>query len=135
MAGTQFDHQLVASSREEFIKAFYEVSGRTDIEFGKLIWISNYVPNVRMTNSFGKGKVFLAGGKSFRYFSFLVAEHRKMRAIPIRRMQVSRLELSLFRLSVLIWWTGQGLNTSVNDSHNLGAVIPRRIYSEVLMHI
>ncbi len=32
----------MTSSREEFIKSFYEVSGRTDIEFGDLIYLRPY---------------------------------------------------------------------------------------------
>ncbi len=40
--GRELDAAKMASGREEFIKVFYETSGRTDIEFGDLIWISNF---------------------------------------------------------------------------------------------
>ncbi|KAG7445126.1 uncharacterized protein BT62DRAFT_951494 [Guyanagaster necrorhizus] len=59
--GRDLDFEKMASSREEFIKGFYETSGRTDIEFGDLIWISNFQPNVRMVNDYGSGRAFVAG--------------------------------------------------------------------------
>lgn len=39
IGGSQIDHPKTASSREELMKTFYEVSGRTDIEFGELLWM------------------------------------------------------------------------------------------------
>ena len=62
IAGSQFDPAKVASSREEIINAFYEASGWTDVEFGDVIYISNYTPNIRMVDCFGIGRVFVAGG-------------------------------------------------------------------------
>ncbi|KAK0202449.1 FAD binding domain-containing protein [Desarmillaria ectypa] len=59
--GRDLDTDKMASGREEFIKAFYQISGRTDIEFGDLIWISNFQPNVRMVNSYGSGRAFVTG--------------------------------------------------------------------------
>lgn len=59
--GRELDADKMASGREEFIKVFYETSGRTDVEFGDLIWISNFQPNVRMVNSYGSGRAFLTG--------------------------------------------------------------------------
>ncbi|KAG7445101.1 uncharacterized protein BT62DRAFT_920845 [Guyanagaster necrorhizus] len=59
--GCDLDAAKATSSREEFIKAFYGISGRTDIEFGDLIWASTFQPNVRMVNSFGSGRAFVAG--------------------------------------------------------------------------
>ncbi|KAK0202471.1 FAD binding domain-containing protein [Desarmillaria ectypa] len=59
--GRDLDADKMASSREEFVKAFYEITGRTDIEFGDVIWLSNFQPNVRMVNSYGSGRAFLAG--------------------------------------------------------------------------
>ncbi|KAK0214890.1 FAD binding domain-containing protein [Armillaria fumosa] len=52
---------LAVSSKEEFIKLFYDITGRTDVEFGDLIWASTFQPNVRIVNSFGSGRVFVAG--------------------------------------------------------------------------
>lgn len=62
MAAGQIDHAKVASNREEYIQAFYETTGRTDIEFGDLIWISDFRPNIRMVDRFGTGRVFVGGG-------------------------------------------------------------------------
>lgn len=66
-AGREVDHATVASSREELLKAFYEITDRTDVKFGDLVWVSNYCPNIRMVETFGKGRIFLAGGSSLLY--------------------------------------------------------------------
>ncbi|PBK76206.1 monooxygenase [Armillaria solidipes] len=62
--GVEADRDLMTSSREEFIKSFYEVSGRTDIEFGDLIYLRPYRPNIRMVDKFGSGRVYVAGDAS-----------------------------------------------------------------------
>lgn len=59
--GRELDAAKMSSGREEFIKVFYETSGRTDIEFGDLIWISHFHPNVRMVDSYGSGRIFVTG--------------------------------------------------------------------------
>ncbi|KAK0214928.1 FAD binding domain-containing protein [Armillaria fumosa] len=67
--GHQMDTTTVASGREAFIKEFYAISGRTDIEFGELVWISNFrgvylagnMPNIRMVDKYGSGRAFVAG--------------------------------------------------------------------------
>ncbi|KAK0501681.1 FAD binding domain-containing protein [Armillaria luteobubalina] len=71
ISGHQLDTTAVASGREAFIKEFYAISGRTDIEFGELVWISNfrggwithvsYRPNIRMVDKYGSGRAFVAG--------------------------------------------------------------------------
>ncbi|KAH8831506.1 monooxygenase [Flagelloscypha sp. PMI_526] len=48
-------------SRDQFVAAFQEVSGRTDIEFGKLYSSSLFSPNIRMVGQFSQGRCFLAG--------------------------------------------------------------------------
>ncbi|KAF9068406.1 FAD binding domain-containing protein [Rhodocollybia butyracea] len=58
------DVDKLASSREELIKLFYEVTGRTDIQFGELVGMGVWRPNIRMVNEFGKGRVFVAGDAS-----------------------------------------------------------------------
>ncbi|KAK0239289.1 FAD binding domain-containing protein [Armillaria nabsnona] len=60
VTGHQLDATTVASRREAFIKEFYAISGRTDIEFGELVWISN-LPNIRMVDKYGSGRAFVAG--------------------------------------------------------------------------
>ncbi|KAK0463588.1 FAD binding domain-containing protein [Desarmillaria tabescens] len=62
--GVEADPDLMVSSREEFIKSFYEISGRTDIDFGELIYLRPYRPNVRMVDKFGYGRVYVAGDAS-----------------------------------------------------------------------
>ncbi|KAK0489305.1 FAD binding domain-containing protein [Armillaria novae-zelandiae] len=59
--GRELDADKMASGREEFIRTFYEISERTDVEFGDLIWISNFQPNVRMVDSYGSGRAFVTG--------------------------------------------------------------------------
>ncbi|KAK0501643.1 FAD binding domain-containing protein [Armillaria luteobubalina] len=59
--GRDLEATKAASSEEEFIKVFYDITGRTDVEFGDLIWASTFQPNIRMVNSFGSGRVFVAG--------------------------------------------------------------------------
>ncbi|SJL13737.1 uncharacterized protein ARMOST_17185 [Armillaria ostoyae] len=77
-SGPQLDATAVTSGRDAFIKEFYAISGRTDIEFGELVWISNfrgvffrreyvrityvsYRPNIRMVDKYGSGRAFVAG--------------------------------------------------------------------------
>ena len=62
IASPRFTHAKVVPSREDVVKAFHEISGWTDVEFGDLTWISNYRPNIRMVDCFGIGRVFVAGG-------------------------------------------------------------------------
>ncbi|KAF9259569.1 hypothetical protein L218DRAFT_1003646 [Marasmius fiardii PR-910] len=61
IAGKDVDTAKVSSSTEEFTKAFHDISGRSDIEFGELIWIGVWRLNVRMVQKFREGRVFLAG--------------------------------------------------------------------------
>ncbi|KAJ3881576.1 FAD binding domain-containing protein [Lentinula edodes] len=61
--GDKEKHDMVkiSSSREEMINAFRGITGRTDVEFGELVWIGLWRPNIRMVNSFGKGRAFVVG--------------------------------------------------------------------------
>ncbi len=47
VAGKDVDTALSGSSREGFIKTFEKITGRTDIEFGELIWLSVYTSIAR----------------------------------------------------------------------------------------
>jgi hypothetical protein len=42
LAGPDVDCDKVSTDREEFVKAFYSISGRTDVLFGDLVWMSKY---------------------------------------------------------------------------------------------
>ncbi|TRM66351.1 FAD binding domain-containing protein [Schizophyllum amplum] len=61
LMGGGLDYEKIASSADEFVKVFYEISGRTDIQFGEAVWLSVFKPNIRMVQQFGVGRVFLAG--------------------------------------------------------------------------
>ncbi|KAJ3881577.1 monooxygenase [Lentinula edodes] len=51
------DIDKISSSRQEMVKAFHELTGRRDIEFGQ--------PNIRMVDRFGEGRVFLVGDAAY----------------------------------------------------------------------
>ncbi|KAL0953974.1 hypothetical protein HGRIS_005133 [Hohenbuehelia grisea] len=60
-SGPQFDHNALSSSREALLKAFAQISGRNDIPWGNISWVSHYRPNIRMVDRFSSGRVFVAG--------------------------------------------------------------------------
>ncbi|KAL0571823.1 hypothetical protein V5O48_010136 [Marasmius crinis-equi] len=64
IGGANVDVNQVLSSKETFVKAFQDITGRTDIEFGELIWMGPWKLNIRMTDKLGEGRVFIAGGKN-----------------------------------------------------------------------
>ncbi|KIY53598.1 hypothetical protein FISHEDRAFT_33020 [Fistulina hepatica ATCC 64428] len=51
----------VLTGRDKVIDAFYEITGRRDVEFGELVCLSKYQPNMRMVNDFRMNRVFVAG--------------------------------------------------------------------------
>ncbi|KAJ3717757.1 FAD binding domain-containing protein [Lentinula raphanica] len=61
LVGADLDSVKISSSREEFIKAFHEITGRRDVVFGELVWIGLWRPNIRMVDRFSKDRVFVAG--------------------------------------------------------------------------
>ncbi|OCH86249.1 monooxygenase [Obba rivulosa] len=80
------DIAKITEDPEELAAYIRANTGRDDIEVGKIKWISQYRPNVRMVNKFGEGRVFVAGD----------AAHVHSPA------------------------GGQGMNSSIQDSFNLG---------------
>ncbi|KAJ7080586.1 FAD binding domain-containing protein [Mycena belliarum] len=48
-------------TRTEFIKEFHAVTGRRDVRFGQMTWLSSFKPSMRMVDQFGRGRVFVAG--------------------------------------------------------------------------
>ncbi|KAF9259568.1 hypothetical protein L218DRAFT_908049 [Marasmius fiardii PR-910] len=86
IGGKDLDTAKISSSKEDFVKAFHEVTGCTDVEFGDLIWMGVWRMNVRMVQKFRVGRVFVAGD----------AAHAHSPS------------------------GGQGMNSSVQDSINLG---------------
>ncbi|KAJ3923577.1 FAD binding domain-containing protein [Lentinula edodes] len=61
IAGNEIDHAKTVSGRDELVKTITSITDRNDIEFGDLVWMSRYRPNIRMVNKFGEGRVFVAG--------------------------------------------------------------------------
>ncbi|KAJ3993039.1 FAD binding domain-containing protein [Lentinula boryana] len=61
LGNKDLDLVKISSSREEMIKAFHEITGKRDIEFGELVWMGLWKPNIRMVDSFGNGRVFVVG--------------------------------------------------------------------------
>ncbi|KAJ3776349.1 FAD binding domain-containing protein [Lentinula raphanica] len=61
MGNENLDMVKISSNREEMIKAFHEITGRRDIEFGELVWMGLWRPNIRMVDTFGKERVFIVG--------------------------------------------------------------------------
>ncbi|PPQ97699.1 hypothetical protein CVT26_001882 [Gymnopilus dilepis] len=59
--GVNVDHKKVAASREALIEDFYELTGRREVKFGNLLWISSYTPNIRTVEQFSVGRCFVAG--------------------------------------------------------------------------
>ncbi|PSR72697.1 hypothetical protein PHLCEN_2v11392 [Hermanssonia centrifuga] len=48
-------------SHDALVTYLKETTNRTDIEFGKTTWLSEYRPNIRMVNKFGEGRVYVVG--------------------------------------------------------------------------
>ena len=42
VGGPDIDFEKTASSGEEFVKVFYEISGKTDIQFGETLALSTF---------------------------------------------------------------------------------------------
>ncbi|KAE9394013.1 hypothetical protein BT96DRAFT_1022749 [Gymnopus androsaceus JB14] len=59
--GSDLDLVKATSNREELIEVIHDIMGRKDIEFGELVWMSIWRPNIRMVDNFGKDRVFIAG--------------------------------------------------------------------------
>ncbi|KIY49832.1 FAD/NAD(P)-binding domain-containing protein [Fistulina hepatica ATCC 64428] len=100
-----FDHEkIISGGREEFIEFFYRVTGRYDIQFGELLWVSKYRPNIRMVDTFQKGRVFVAGGKRS-------ACHVRVPEVLMPWLDAAHAHSPT---------GGQGLNSSMQDAFNLG---------------
>ncbi|KAF8150684.1 FAD binding domain-containing protein [Crassisporium funariophilum] len=88
MGGLKLDNHAEICSSEDTLRQFLKkgTGDRDDIKFGEVICFSHYRPNIRMVDTFGKGRVFVAGD----------AGHVHSPA------------------------GGQGMNTGIQDSFNLG---------------
>ncbi|KAJ7580145.1 FAD binding domain-containing protein [Mycena floridula] len=61
VTGLDKEKAKLVTGRQELLDLFYEITGRQDVEFGELVTISLWKPNIRMVDSFGKDRVFVAG--------------------------------------------------------------------------
>jgi hypothetical protein len=86
IGGLDIDWQKLSTSPEHFIEGVKHLSGLHSLEFSEVMTLNYYRINLRMTDSFNKGRVFLAGD----------AAH------------------------IHPFVGGQGMNTSIQDSFNLG---------------
>ncbi|KAI0919086.1 hypothetical protein AcW1_003446 [Taiwanofungus camphoratus] len=60
-SGGRVDHKKIATNREELVKFIRDGTDRDDLVVGKVIWLSEYRPNIRMVDKFGEGRVFVVG--------------------------------------------------------------------------
>ncbi|KAH9840296.1 monooxygenase [Rhodofomes roseus] len=59
--GGHIDHAKVVAERAELERVIRIGTGRTDIQLGKVRYVAQYRPHVRMAVNFGKGRVLIAG--------------------------------------------------------------------------
>jgi hypothetical protein len=60
--GKDVDTVKVSSGRDTLLQAFQEITGKKDVDFGEIVWMTNFAPQVRMVDKFSHGRVFIAGG-------------------------------------------------------------------------
>lgn len=81
VGGTDVDFAHLGTDHDTLFKFIRDVSSRQDLEFGNIVWKSEFRctkpvslgvivlivtscrPNIRMVNKFGEGRAFLVGGK------------------------------------------------------------------------
>ncbi|KAK1223901.1 hypothetical protein PQX77_013217 [Marasmius sp. AFHP31] len=61
LGGANLDGAKVASGRDALLESIYDIIGQRYIEFGELRNIGLWTANVRMVDSFSKGRAFLVG--------------------------------------------------------------------------
>ncbi|KAJ3514986.1 hypothetical protein NLJ89_g2043 [Agrocybe chaxingu] len=87
VGGKNVNHPALTASEDALKGCFVKHTGsRSDIKFGEIPWMSHYTPNIRMVQSFGYGRVYVAGDAGHVHSPT----------------------------------GGQGMNTGVQDSFNLG---------------
>ncbi|CCM01287.1 uncharacterized protein FIBRA_03336 [Fibroporia radiculosa] len=59
--GGNVDYERIFTDYDALIQCMRDGTHRNDIEFGKIVWKSDWRANVRMVDKFGEGRVFLAG--------------------------------------------------------------------------
>ncbi|KAL0953975.1 hypothetical protein HGRIS_005134 [Hohenbuehelia grisea] len=61
LAGAELAIDDLLNNRDELLQVMTRISGRTDIKWGEVTWLSKYRPNIRMADRFGSGRCFIAG--------------------------------------------------------------------------
>jgi hypothetical protein len=70
--GKDVDTAKVSSGRDELLQAFHEITGKKDVDFGEIVWITNFAPQVRMVDKFSHGRVFIAGGEFISFDRIMI---------------------------------------------------------------
>ncbi|THU75398.1 hypothetical protein K435DRAFT_577609, partial [Dendrothele bispora CBS 962.96] len=86
MGSEEANEKILSGGRDAVIQGLKEITGRTELQFGELVWLGLWRPNIRMVNKFGEGRVFVAGDAAHVHSPT----------------------------------GGQGMNSGVQDSFNLG---------------
>ncbi|THU90974.1 hypothetical protein K435DRAFT_245117 [Dendrothele bispora CBS 962.96] len=81
MGSEEANEKILSGGRDAVIQGLKEITGRTELQFGELVWLGLWRPNIRMVNKFGEGRVFVAGGKLFSIF----LKRTKLRKFVFRR--------------------------------------------------
>ncbi|KAK7018798.1 hypothetical protein VNI00_018228 [Paramarasmius palmivorus] len=107
LGGAQLNEEQVLKSEENLVNAFYEIIGNRGLVLGPLYTTpSIWRPNIRMTNKFHEGRVFIIGDAGHVH-SFTGGQ--------VRKDQVKALYQQLMCNVCLM----QGMNSSIQDSFNL----------------
>ncbi|KAF9054420.1 pentachlorophenol 4-monooxygenase [Panaeolus papilionaceus] len=87
IGGKNIVHRELTNNEEALKRCFKEHTGtRNNLKFGDIPWMSHYTPNIRMVETFGHGRVYVAGDAGHVHSPT----------------------------------GGQGMNTGIQDSFNLG---------------
>ncbi|KAK0497238.1 FAD binding domain-containing protein [Armillaria luteobubalina] len=62
LTGKNIDNASMSHNLDGLRETFIRCTGAgNSVKWGKIAWVSNYRPNIRMVDNFGEGRVFLAG--------------------------------------------------------------------------
>ncbi|KAF5383606.1 hypothetical protein D9615_003497 [Tricholomella constricta] len=62
IAGPEINHSQLSNDESALRKCFAENTGsKTGLKFKEITWVNHYTPNIRMVQTFQKGRVFLVG--------------------------------------------------------------------------
>jgi hypothetical protein len=67
LGGKDVDIDALLANSQAIFDLVLEVTKRDNLEFGEIIWKTDWKANVRMAEHFGKGRVFLIGGMCLQF--------------------------------------------------------------------